>query len=106
MVGEVHVLHIFAVLDYNGNLCVTEGSYAGMRGFPLSQRSFLLHLGLHSRPRRTVLFFLFFCYFYFIFILVVIDIYVYCFFKCLCISIKEHDEADSESESNSGRKQT
>ncbi len=34
----------FAVLYYYGNLYVTEGAYAGGRGFPLSQRSFLLSL--------------------------------------------------------------
>ncbi len=32
------------VLYYHGNLYVTEGAYAGGWGFPLSQRSFLLHL--------------------------------------------------------------
>ena len=36
------MLYIYLpVLCYHGNLYVTEGVYAGGRGFPLSQRSFL-----------------------------------------------------------------
>ncbi len=39
------MLYIYLpVLYYHGNLCVKEGAYAGGRGFPLSQRSFLLLL--------------------------------------------------------------
>ncbi len=37
------MLYIYLPVLYNlGNLYVTEGAYAGGRGFPLSQRSFLL----------------------------------------------------------------
>ncbi len=36
------MLYIYLpVLYYHGNLYVTEGAYAGGRGFPLSQRYFL-----------------------------------------------------------------
>ncbi len=39
------MLYIYLpVLYYHSNLYVTEGAYAGGRGFPLSQRSFLLVL--------------------------------------------------------------
>ncbi len=41
------MLYIYLpVLYYHGNLYVTEGAYAGGRGFPLSQRSFLFKLVL------------------------------------------------------------
>ncbi len=41
------MLYIYLpVLYYHGNKYVTEGAYAGGRGFPLSQRSFLLDLTL------------------------------------------------------------
>ncbi len=43
------MLHIYLpVLYYHGDIHVTEGAYAGGRGFPLSQRSFLyvLHTAL------------------------------------------------------------
>ncbi len=41
------MLYIYLpVLYYHGNLNVTEGAYAGRRGFPVSQRSFLLLLNL------------------------------------------------------------
>ncbi len=37
------MLYIYLpVLYYHGNLYVTEEAYPGRRGFPLSQRSFLL----------------------------------------------------------------
>ncbi len=37
------MLYIYLpVLYYHGKLQVTEGAYIGGRGFPLSQRSFLL----------------------------------------------------------------
>ncbi len=36
------MLYIYLpVLYYHGNIHVTEGAFAGGRGFPLSQRSFL-----------------------------------------------------------------
>ena len=39
------MLYIYLpVLYHHGNLYVTEGAYAGRRGFPLSQRSFLSNL--------------------------------------------------------------
>ncbi len=38
------------ILYYHGNLPVTEGAYAGRRGFPLSQRSFLLSLDSVKHP--------------------------------------------------------
>ncbi len=41
------MLYIYLpVLYYHSNLYITEGAYAGGRGFPLSQRSFLLLLKL------------------------------------------------------------
>ncbi len=37
------MLYIYSpLLYYHGNLYVTEGAYAGGRGFPLSQRSFFV----------------------------------------------------------------
>ncbi len=45
------MLYIYLpVLYYHGNLYVTEGAYAGRRGFPLSQRSFLFDITLVNRP--------------------------------------------------------
>ncbi len=38
-----HTLYM-PILYYHGNLPVTEGAYAGGRGFPLSQRSFLFNM--------------------------------------------------------------
>ncbi len=39
------MLYIYlTVLCHHGNLHVTEGAYAGGRGFPLSQLSFLFFL--------------------------------------------------------------
>ncbi len=39
------------VLYYHGNLYITEGAYPGGRGFPLSQRSFLLSVIFGSSPK-------------------------------------------------------
>ncbi len=42
------MLYIYLpVLYYHSNLYIIEGVYAGGRGFPLSQRSFLFILHLH-----------------------------------------------------------
>ncbi len=44
------MLYIYLpVLYYHSNLYITEGAYAGGRGFPLSQRSFLFML-CHTSP--------------------------------------------------------
>ncbi len=48
------MLYIYLpALYYHGNLYVTEGAYAGGRGFPLSQRSFLFVI-VSNRPRESV----------------------------------------------------
>ena len=39
------------VLYYHGNLYVTEGAYAGGRGFPLSQRSFLFIMFISNHTK-------------------------------------------------------
>ncbi len=41
------------VFYYHGNIYVTEGAYAGGRGFPLSQRSFLLVISMVQAYRLS-----------------------------------------------------
>ncbi len=54
------MLYIYLpVLYYHGNLYVTEGIYAGGRGFPLSQRSFLFPNKMHY---INILFYKFSCF--------------------------------------------